>query len=92
MAESGSGVLARAKADPGELLDAIRQLRSTCGKAVDAIYREGDASSKNLLKKTVLSISSEQLLRDRSWVSAQGWEPHPESIPAVEQLLSTRKS
>lgn len=38
--------------------------------------------------KTVLVMSGEQLLRDRAWVSPQGWEPTPESVPPILHLLS----
>lgn len=86
----GADVFDRARADPTEVLDAIRELRSACGQAVDSIYRDGDDAARSKLKKVVLSTSEAQLLRDRSWVSPQGWEPHPESIPAIEDLLSSK--
>jgi hypothetical protein len=33
-------------------------------------------------------MSREQLLRDRSWLLMQGWEPDPKSIPAIDTLLA----
>lgn len=86
-AAAGSDVLARAKADPDEVLKAVRELRKACGAAVETIYQETPAFRDDL-KKVVISITREQLLRDRAWVSMQGWESHPDEVPSIEHLLS----
>lgn len=86
-AQSGAEVLDRAKADPAEVLAAIRSLREASGTVVTAAYRGGDEACKAALMQRVLAMSKEQLLRDRAWVSSQGWEPHPEEVPPIVELL-----
>jgi hypothetical protein len=39
------------------------------------------------MRGIVLAMSKEQLLRDRSWLLMQGWEPDPKSIPPIAELL-----
>jgi len=80
-------VLSRAKAEPSEILDAIRTLRSATGDTVRAVYEEGEERVIKTVESTVLDSSKQQLLRDRSWLLMQGWEPDPESVPAIESLL-----
>jgi len=80
-------VLSRAKAEPGEILDAIRSLRTATGDTVRAVYEEGAEQVIKTVESTVLNSSKQQLLRDRSWLLMQGWEPDPESVPAIESLL-----
>jgi hypothetical protein len=84
---AGSEVLDRARAEPGELLEAIRSLRDAASIVVRSVYSEGPEASQAAVGKTVLSMSQQQLLVDRSWLLMQGWEPDPGSIPAVETLL-----
>ena len=43
---AGAAVLARAQADPAEVLQAIRELRSLSGALITAIYRDGDEASR----------------------------------------------
>lgn len=83
----GNGVLERARAEPAEIVEAIRSLRAAAAKAVRAVHAEGSETSQAAVEKTVLAMSQEQLLRDRSWLLMQGWEPDPKSIPAVDNLL-----
>ncbi len=87
-AESGAEVLRRAGADPAEVLAAVRALRTTSGTLVTVAYRHGDDTCKAALTRRVLAMSKEQLLRDRAWVSPQGWEPHPEALPTLTELLA----
>lgn len=80
-------LLERAKADPQEIEHAVRALRTTTGAAIAAVYRDGDAACQSRVQAAVLAMSKEQLLRDRSWLLPQGWEPAPESVPTIETLL-----
>ena len=83
----GQGVLERARAEPAEIVEAIRSLRAAAAKTVRAVYAEGPEASQAAVEKVVLDMSQEQLLRDRSWLLMQGWEPDPRSVPAVDSLL-----
>jgi hypothetical protein len=83
----GSDVLSRARAEPLEITEAIKQLRSATSHAVKAVYDGGDETAQRSVEKIVLSMSKEQLLRDRSWLLIQGWEPNPESVPPITELL-----
>jgi hypothetical protein len=86
----GSDVLSRARAEPGEIVDAVRRLRAASAKAVTMVYEAGSEAAQAAVKKTVLSMSKQQLLRDRSWLLMQGWEPDPKSIPGTAELLTSK--
>ena len=81
-------VLDRARAEPAEILDAIRRLRAATADTVRAVYAEGTDAAQATVEKTVLAMSKEQLLRDRSWLLMQGWEPNPALVPAIDSLLA----
>lgn len=85
---AGADVLERARAEPSEILDAIRSLRAATADTVRAVYAEGSDSVQASVEKTVLAMSKEQLLRDRSWLLMQGWEPNPALVPAIDSLLA----
>lgn len=87
-AATSTDVLARAQAEPGEILDAIHQLRAATADTVRAVYAEGDEAAQRNVQNTVLAMSKAQLLRDRSWLLLQGWEPDPKSVPAIDTLLA----
>jgi len=87
-AGAGADVLERAQASPAEVLNAVRRLRASGGTLAATAYRAGSPDNRAAIMKTVLAMSGEQLLRDRAWVSLQGWEPHPEAIPPIAELLS----
>ena len=81
-------VLDRARAEPAEIVDAIRVLRAATADTVRAVYAEGTDAAQATVEKTVLAMSKEQLLRDRSWLLMQGWEPNPALVPAIDTLLA----
>lgn len=87
-AKTARDVLDRARAEPGEILDAIHQMRAATADTVRAVYDQGDEATQAKVQATVLAMSKEQLLRDRSWLLMQGWEPNPEAVPAIDTLLS----
>ena len=81
-------VLDRARAEPSEIVDAIRSLRAATANTVRAAYADGSETVQGAVEKTVLAMSKEQLLRDRSWLLMQGWEPNPAAVPAIDTLLA----
>lgn len=84
----GADVLDRARAEPAEILSAVHALRAAAADTVRAVYAEGAETTQSAVEKTVLAMSKEQLLRDRSWLLMQGWEPDPKAVPAIETLLA----
>jgi hypothetical protein len=90
-AKSGNDVLDRARAEPSEIVDAVRRLRSATGEVVRAVFKSGSEAAQTAAQAAVLAMSKEQLLRDRSWLLMQGWEPDPKSVPAIDTLLAPLK-
>lgn len=86
-AKSGQQVLDRARAEPDEILSAIRDLRVSTSNAVREGYQQGATQTVVNIEEIILSVSREQLLRDRSWLLMQGWESEPGKIPDIESLL-----
>ena len=86
-AAAGADVLARAKADPAEVLAAVRRLRSACSEATTAL-RQITGVNQDALRDCVLAYSREQLLRDRSWLKSQGWESDPDAVPDIKTLIA----
>jgi hypothetical protein len=81
-------VLARAKAEPAEVLNAVRSLRALTGAVVQEACAQGDGSATAELERAVFDMSRQQLQRDRVWLLAQGWEPDAKALPALETLLA----
>lgn len=87
-ATAAKAVLARAQAGPDAVLLAVRSLREASGAVVTAAFQEADPAGRARVQESVLSMSEAQLLRDRSWLLSQGWEPDPKAIPPIESLLA----
>lgn len=81
-------LLDHARASPDAIEAAVRELRSATGAVISGVYRDGDARAQAAVESAVLAMSKEQLLRDRAWVAAQGWEPDPAAVPPIDQLLA----
>lgn len=80
-------VLDGARSNPADVLASIRHLRCVIGQRVTRLYALADSESRARLKELVVNVSREQLLRDRSLLLQQGWEPEPDALPAIETLL-----
>lgn len=83
----GADVLERARSGPDQVLQAVRDLRASTGALISRVFEGDDAAAQDRVQKAVLAMTSEQLLRERSWLKTQNWEPDPESVPPIETLL-----
>jgi len=82
-------VLTRARAEPSEVLAAVRALREATGNLVqEAFVSDPSGQQTQAMQRAVLDTSQAQLLRERSWLLGQGWEANPQDIPAIETLLA----
>ncbi|NMG55168.1 hypothetical protein [Aromatoleum aromaticum] len=79
-------VLEQGRRDPDDLRRSVRAMRAAVCDVVEAFAKSG---SDEMLKveRIVLAMSAEQLLRDRSLVKLQGWEPDPAAVPDIEKLI-----
>jgi hypothetical protein len=87
IADQGKDVLSRAGAEPGELETAVFRLREQIGSMVTTLSAELPAAQLRPIYDAVTDHAHEQLLRERSWVIAQGWEADPKAIPPIETLI-----
>lgn len=59
---------------------------------VDALVRaaaeDGAPAFRETLKQGVLAFSSRQSLRDRSWFAASGFDPRPDELLAVDDIIA----
>ena len=83
----GAAVLTRAQADPADILQAIRDLRTRTGALITAVYRDGSDAARGRVTTLVLAHADQQLLRERAWFAPMGWESQPEGLPAIADLL-----
>ena len=88
-ADAGARVLDRARADPADVLNAVRDLRAECGAATTTLFRDGSPAARKAITDTVLGYSKEQTLHDRSWLLNVGFEPAGSGVPPIEQLLAS---
>lgn len=86
--DAGTQALAGTGTSPDALLHAVRALRAATGALITQAHRDGDPACRPALRKQVLEMSKEQLLRDRSMLLMQGWEPDPKAVPALQTLLT----
>lgn len=80
-------VLERCALDPAVLTASVRELRSAVGALVTAAAGTDEQDLQLWIEKIVLAMSKEQLLRDRTLMKAQGFEPDPAALPDLATLL-----
>jgi hypothetical protein len=87
-ASHGKDVQERAKANPSEVLDAVRGLRAATSEVIqEAFSNDATGIQTADIQRTILDVSKEQILRDRAWVIGQGWESDPKSVPPIDELI-----
>lgn len=77
-----------ARSSPADLEAAVRALRTATGTLITEVHRDGDAASQAAVQAEVLAMSKDQLLRERSMLLMQGWEPDPKAVPPLAELLA----
>lgn len=80
-------VLEHCTLDPAELVASVKTMREATSMLMAAVSRSNDKAAFTTVEQAVLALSKEQLLRDRSLLLVQGWEPDPAAIPPIETLL-----
>ncbi len=88
---NGTELLARARANPAEIEAANRDLREKIGALVAALCAEASAELLSQVGRAVTENAAEQLLRDRSWVAPQGWEPGGAGLVDLDELLAEHR-
>lgn len=83
----GADVLDRARAEPSELEAANVDLRDKIGALIPTLYANAEIADLKTVSTLITENAREQLVRDRSWLIGQGWEPDPKALPAVETLI-----
>ena len=89
-AARGNAILARAKASPEDLEQAIMMIRSKTASAVEALHLDGKPECRATIGRAVLNAAREQNTRERAWFSPQGWDTESEAPPPLETLLDSR--
>lgn len=90
-ADAGKQVLSRAQIEPDELVKANFELRKDIGELITQLYANVKSSDLKQVSALITGHAKEQLLRDRAFLIAQGWETDPQAIPDLETLLDRSK-
>ncbi len=90
--KSAAEALAGAMTTPADLQQAVRSMRAVTGELITHTFQSGDTTSRAQLSKLTLAMSGEQLIRERSMLLMQGWEPDPDAVPPLSELLSRESS
>lgn len=88
LAAHGSDVLDRARAEPAEMEKAIFDLRAMVGELIEAVHAGGDSTAQAAVRKLVLTMSKQELERERAAVVDMNWETDPRThAPPIETQL-----
>jgi len=80
-------VLEQCLRDPADLQQSVHAMRGSICAVVEAFAASGGDGSLEV-ERIVLAMSAEQLLRDRSLMKPQGWEPDPAAVPDIDSLIA----
>jgi hypothetical protein len=85
---AATAMLERLGPEPGDILQAINDLREAATTAMQIVFDSGNEGDRTQLIRATLDMSGEQIVRDRSWLIAQGWETDPQQFPPIESLIA----
>ena len=77
-----------ARGSPADIEGAVRAMRAATGVLITEVHRDGETASRASVQAAVLAMSKQQLLRERSMLLMQGWEPDPKAVPPLAELLA----
>ena len=84
---AATDVLDRAGADPSELLDAIRRLRSALASTVEQVCTDGSDAARRTVADSVLRAAESETLRTRTAYLGHGFEGPAPTLPPLAELL-----
>jgi len=70
-----------------ELAALVRQLKAAADALLQAAHRDGSPDFRKAASELVMRQAEAQILRERRWLRAAGFELDPESLPSLDQLL-----
>jgi hypothetical protein len=86
-AADAARTLQAATVSPADIENAVRALREKSGALISEVFEHGTPASQSKVSALTLTMSKDQLLRERAMVLMQGWEVDPKSVPPLAQLL-----
>ena len=86
-AAAASATLNRPRADPKDLEQACRDVRTAIADFVTLAYREAPVAERQTVARLTLAATQEQALKERAWVISQGWESEPGKLEPIELLI-----
>lgn len=87
--DRAAGVLERSQAGPQDLHASILEMRTALCALIDVAANSADIGGRDQIESILMSMSREQLLRDRALMKPQRWEPNPASLPDIGCLISS---
>lgn len=88
LTEHGTKVVAGAQASPSDLELAVTNLRNQISSLVNALWQDGEQSSRSEVGRLIVEVSKAQIMRERSWFAPQGWDADPSLLPPIEELIN----
>jgi hypothetical protein len=85
--DDANAVLDRARAEPSELLESGKLIRSAIGNFIDDVRDEGDLDRTKRVDQLIVQSAEELTRRERSWMLPFGFEADASVIPELESLL-----
>jgi hypothetical protein len=85
--DAAASILEQCRVEPNSLTESVREMREAIGSLVKTVSETEDHSTQLGIERLVLAMSKDQLIRDRSFVKMQGWEPDPAAVPEITTLL-----
>ena len=96
---AAKGVLARAEPiaalpipTQAALTDLVRAMRTTADELLQAAHADGNPAFRRAAARLVLDAGGQELVRERVWVRAAGFEADPRALPSMEESLSLDKT
>jgi len=70
------------------LSDLVLAMRTAADELLQAAHTDGNPAFRRAAARLVLDAGGKELVRERVWVRAAGFESDPRALPSMEELLS----
>jgi hypothetical protein len=74
-----------------ELADRVRALKTSADDLLCAARQSGSTTRSQALANRVMQQAGKQILRERAWFRASGFELDADKLPSIDEVLSRRR-